>query len=185
LIDQASLDNMYRAGFRELSFGIESNDEQQLAILNKKSIFSALSHIDDILSYAYQLGFRINMNFILGTPGETIDSLENKAAFIIRNCFAPHVVPLLGFLTPHRGTRLYKNVSRMGIEIIDDNYDHYNHLQPVCLPSSLGSDGLALLKDTYNHIAKQTNSIMYNPILDSMEITDYKETGLITSLSTR
>jgi radical SAM superfamily enzyme YgiQ (UPF0313 family) len=184
LINYSSLDDMYHAGFRELSFGIESNDEQQLAILNKKSIFSALSQIDSILGYAYKLGIRINLNFILGTPGETVDSLEKKAAFIIRNCFAPHVVPLLGFLTPHRGTRLYNNVRRMGIEIIDENYDHYNHLQPVCLPSSLGSDGLALLKDTYNYIAKKTNSIKYNPLLDSTEITYYKETGFITCPST-
>lgn len=184
LIDYASIDSMYNAGFREVSFGIESNDEHQLAILNKKNVFSALAHIDDILDYASKLGFRINLNFILGTPGETMASLEKKASFIIKHCFAPNIVPLLGFFTPHRGTRLYENVTIMGMKIIDYNYDHYNHLQPVCLPSSLGPDGLALLKHTYNHISKETNSVKYNPLLER-EVSNYTATDLSTSPSTR
>lgn len=169
LIDVDYLDLMHKAGFRELSFGIESNDEHQLTILNKQGILSTLANIEDILRYASQLGFRINLNFILGTPGETADSLNNKASFIKQLCSFPNVIPLLGFFTPHRGSRIYENVDAMGIRIVDHNYDHYNHLQPVCLPESLGTAGLKLLKQTYNYISEETDSIKYNPLLGDEE----------------
>lgn len=166
LIDFDCLDLMYMAGFRELSFGIESNDERQLATLKKRNIFSALKNLDDVLGYATKLGFRINLNFILGTPEETAESLESKASFIIKHCSLPNIIPLLGFFTPHRGTRLYENANVLGLKIIDHNYDHYNHLQPVCLPDSLGLDGIEILKQTYNYVSKETSSVKYNPLLE-------------------
>lgn len=166
LIDYEYLEVMHKAGFRELSFGIESNDAQQLKTLNKFGILHALENIDNILEHATDLGFRINLNFILGTPGETLESLDSKALFIIKLCSFPNIIPLLGFFTPHRGTKLYENTNKVGVKIIDNNYDHYNHLQPVCLPDSLGSNGLDLLKKTYNFISKETGSVKYNPFLE-------------------
>lgn len=166
LIDSARLNLMLKAGFREISFGIETNDEMQLRTLNKGPIFHSLGRVEDLLREASDLGFRVNLNFILGVPGETFDSLKKKADFIIKHCSISNIVPLLGFLTPHWGSELHKCATKLGIKIIDENLDHYNHLQPVCVPDSLGGNGLHLLIETYNTISQATSSEFYNPLLE-------------------
>ena len=167
LIDRAYLEMMHDAGFKEISFGIESNDENQLKSLNKGGVFQSLAKLNETLTYASELDFRINLNFILGAPGETVSSLSKKADFIIDHCCSTNIVPLLGFLTPHRGTALYNSIinGHEPIKIFDYDFDHYNHLQPVCIPYSLGDRGIEKLIDTYNKISSQTHSTKYNPLI--------------------
>jgi radical SAM superfamily enzyme YgiQ (UPF0313 family) len=166
LIDSETLKLMRKAGFAEISFGVESHDANQLEILKKGGIVSALSNLQKTIREASDLGFKTNLNFILGVPGETDKSLREKASFIIKHCSYPNVVPLLGFITPHRGTRIYNNKKQLGLRIMDNNYDHYNHLQPVCLAESLGANGIELLQQTYNFISKKTFSEKFNPLLE-------------------
>lgn len=168
LADADTISLLKDAGFSELSFGVESNDKIQLKQLNKGSIAPALDRLRSTLQAASDEGFRINLNFILGTIGETTTTLRKKADFIIEHC-APkikNVIPLLAFLTPHPGTRLCNNAERLGLTIIDNNFDHYNHLQPVCLPRSLGVKGRSQLIETYNYIAQETGTEQYNPLLE-------------------
>ena len=165
LIDSTRLRLMQKAGFREISFGIETNDEVQLKNLNKGPVFHSIGRLKDIVREASDLGFRANLNFILGIPGETSASLKKKADFIISHCSIPNVVPLLGFLTPHWGSELYTRTTDLGLKIIDSNLDHYNHLQPVCVPESLGPDAHKELIEAFNNISEATNSELYNPIL--------------------
>ncbi|MFA6472579.1 MAG: radical SAM protein [Candidatus Latescibacterota bacterium] len=166
LINPEYLNLMRVAGFREISFGVESNNPEQLHLLNKKSIINALDSLDKILQLSEELKYRINLNFILGTPGETVNTLNDKAEFIIKHCSSPKVIPLLSFITPHRGTKLFMEAEKIGLKIVDHNYDHYNHLQPVCLPDTLGINGMSLLRQVYNEISKETNSEEYNPLLE-------------------
>ena len=165
LINRKLFKLMSEAGFIELSFGVESNDSQQLDILNKGSIFRSLNKIDDVLKLSMDYGVRINMNFILGMPGETIDSLCSKTDFIIEKCKHPNVIPLLGFLTPHPGTIVHANLNALKLRVIDSNLENYNHLVPVCVPESLGEMARSLLITSYNKISLETNSQEFNPLL--------------------
>ena len=160
------LELMAEAGFNEISFGVESNIPTQLKGLGKTLIIPALENLNNLLSAATNLGFRINLNFILGTIGETEETLVDKARFIIKHCSKSNIIPLLGFLTPHRGTKLFCEKEKLGLILTDDDFDHYNHLQPVCYPSSLGRNGLKILKEAYNLITIETNSQIFNPILE-------------------
>lgn len=166
IIDLRYLELMRQAGFDEISLGIESNDPGQLAKLEKLSIYYSQADLKKLTKIATELGFRVNLNFILGAPGETLISLENKANFIVDLCSTPNIIPLLGFLTPHPGTNLHKNINDFNIDIIDQNLNHYNHLNPVCLPKSLGTNGVSELKKIYNLISKKTGSEKYNPLLE-------------------
>lgn len=157
---------MHEAGFREISFGIESNHSEQLSLLNKQSQIDSIQHINKILDMAQKLGIRINLNFILGIPGETIKTLKDKADFIIEHCSYPKIIPLLSFITPHRGTNLFHDTSKLGIKIVDNNLDHYNHLFPVCFPETLGESGISILKQAYNDISVRTRSESFNPLLE-------------------
>lgn len=168
LVDEKTIILLKKAGFSELSFGIESDDETQLKRLNKGSITASLAKLKPILKRASDEGFRVNLNFILGIAGETEITLRKKANFIIEHCSPriSNVIPLLAFLTPHPGTRLSKNLNQLGLSLIDNNYDHFTHLQPVCLPESLGAKGRSLLITTYNYISRATESEKYNPLLE-------------------
>jgi radical SAM superfamily enzyme YgiQ (UPF0313 family) len=155
---------MYDAGFREISFGVESNHSEQLALLNKKLQNNSIQHINKILDAAQKLGIRVNLNFILGTPGETINTLKDKTDFIVKHCSSPNIIPLLSFITPHWGSNLFHYISKLGIKIVDNDLDHYNHLFPVCFPETLGENGILILKQTYNDISVGTYSESYNPL---------------------
>lgn len=166
VLTEKHLKSLAIAGFNEISIGIESNIETQLNEFNKQVSIDDINRIDHILPVANALGFRINMNFILGTPGETNQSLENKIIFITRLCRSKMTIPLLSFLTPHPGSELYSNIRDLGLIMATDDFNEYNHLTPVCYPESLGDNGINLLKTAYNKISKATNSEIYNPLLE-------------------
>jgi radical SAM superfamily enzyme YgiQ (UPF0313 family) len=103
---------------------------------------------------------------MLGVPGETQSSLDKKVKFIINLCDHENKIPLLGFLTPHPGTYIAKNIEKLSLVIIDNNFSNYTHLQPVCVPKTLGANAKKILIDAFNYISVNTNSEKYNPIID-------------------
>jgi radical SAM superfamily enzyme YgiQ (UPF0313 family) len=158
---------MYEAGFAEISIGVESNNEEQLQLLNKSTNLSSFKNLYAILLSAKQLNVRINLNFILGVPNETKETLQHKMDFIIDTCNKYNAIPLLSFITPHCGTSMQINHNTYGLKIVDSNNDNYTHLHPVCIPTSMGVNAIDILKETYNTISKATCSEIFNPLLEA------------------
>jgi anaerobic magnesium-protoporphyrin IX monomethyl ester cyclase len=103
-IDDATYEEMYRAGCRRVYFGIESGDDTVLSLMNKKITSDEARHA---VMAAHQAGLEVGAFFILFYPGETNQSVLNTLRFATS-------LPLdyLGLTMPYPlpGTALYERV---------------------------------------------------------------------------
>jgi anaerobic magnesium-protoporphyrin IX monomethyl ester cyclase len=113
LVDEKLLRAMFKAGCREISFGIESGSERVRTVLRKnftnKSVFNAFD-------CCRKIGMETTAFFILGLPTETKDELHQTIKFskmIKANYIEVHVA------TPLPGSDLFTIAAKEGIIPID------------------------------------------------------------------
>ena len=78
MVDPDLLGKMYDAGFRWISFGIESGSQQILDKMNKRITLEQSRYAVKI---ANEAGLKTIGHFILGLPGETEDTLKSTLEF--------------------------------------------------------------------------------------------------------
>ena len=76
-VDREMLSAMKLAGFKYFAFGIESGNEQVLKNIKKSQ---DLSVIEDALKIALELDFTVTLFFIVGAPGENLDTVKESIA---------------------------------------------------------------------------------------------------------
>jgi len=119
-LDKEILSLMYQAGCRELSFGIESFDDNVLKGLNKRA--TAIQNVL-ALEMSHDLGFKTRMLFMIRTPFQTKETIEINKFFIKR---VPHsIIACTGFI-PIPGSDIWENPDKYNIEILDRDLDKYN-----------------------------------------------------------
>ncbi len=103
-IDDASYQEMYKAGCRRVYFGIESGDNNILKLMNKKITAEQAHHA---VEAAHQAGLEVGAFFILFYPGETNQTVLNTLHFT-----TTLPVDYLGLTMPYPlpGTALYERV---------------------------------------------------------------------------
>jgi len=113
LVDEKLLRAMFKAGCREISFGIESGIERVRAVLRKnftnKSVFKAFD-------CCRKIGIETTAFFIIGLPTETKDELHQTIKFskmIKADYIEVHVA------TPFPGSDLFAIAAKEGIIPID------------------------------------------------------------------
>ena len=74
-VNRALLAKMWEAGFRFISFGVESGNDKVLEILKKGE---TIEQIRQAVSDACELGFEVTLFFIVGSPGETRQDVEDS-----------------------------------------------------------------------------------------------------------
>ena len=92
---------MKEAGCRNIFFGVESGSDEILRYLGrpmKKKL------IENSFRYCQQHGIRTTASFIIGSPSESEDTLNETLEFAKR-LKSDHV--LFNVLTPHKGTEIY------------------------------------------------------------------------------
>ncbi|MBI4287980.1 MAG: radical SAM protein [Chloroflexi bacterium] len=75
LVDEDILKRMYEVGFREIAFGVESGNSQVLKTVKKAE---DVARIERSIDAACKLGYEVTLFFIVGLPGETLESLEDS-----------------------------------------------------------------------------------------------------------
>jgi radical SAM superfamily enzyme YgiQ (UPF0313 family) len=125
---------MRRAGCWQISFGIESGSQEILALINKRI---TLDQIRKAVAMTGEAGIRSKGFFILGHPGETLQTLEMTSSFALELPLQDISVSLM---TPFPGTELYSRAAEFGE--FDPDWEKMNLLNTVFIPRSLSREDL-------------------------------------------
>jgi len=127
--DPALLRLMREAGCWQVGMGVESGDPEVLAG-TKKGV--TLEQVRRAASLAREAGLSIKGYFILGLPGETMESLARTIRFAAN---LPLSDASAFFLTPFPGTRIYAHAEKWGT--MNRDFSRMNELYPVFIPHGL------------------------------------------------
>jgi len=144
LVDRALLELMHRAGCREISFGVESgNEEVRQKVLQKK-----VSNADLITAFTecHRAGIDANAFCMLGFPDETCGNMLETLDFALK--IKPDILGLhLTVLFP--GSDLYKQALAEG-KIARDAWDKYARGeiedQPIYIPDGFSRQTMEVMQ---------------------------------------
>jgi anaerobic magnesium-protoporphyrin IX monomethyl ester cyclase len=114
-VDKDLLRLMKEAGCWQVLFGLESGDPGMLDRLNKGS---SVEQNTQAVQMALEVGLGVRGDFIIGTPGETTESLENTLAFTKRSGLD---YAHFNKFVPYPGTELYERLVAEGYEFDTKN----------------------------------------------------------------
>lgn len=109
-----------RAGLYQLGAGFESGDEAALASINKKL---AIDKSVAVMRLIREMGVEVVGFFMIGTPGDTIASMQRTIDF------AKQLMPDFAKVTiciPFPDTALYAEYEKKGLIKKPQRWDHYN-----------------------------------------------------------
>ncbi len=125
---------MRRAGCWYISFGIESGSQEILDGIGKRL---TLSQAEEAVRESRRAGVRAKGFFIVGHPGETLETLEQTRSLMLRLPLSDASVMCM---TPFPGSPLSKNADRYGE--LDRDWSSMNLLQPAFVPFGLSKEVL-------------------------------------------
>lgn len=111
---------MYEAGCREVSFGVESADQD---VLNRLQKGTTVEENRLALVNAKKAKLVVRILFMIGTPGETEQTVDHNIAFLKSLNF--DTIALTTFI-PIPGSAIANDPAAFGCKILDTNIDHYN-----------------------------------------------------------
>ena len=117
------LNHASKSGCLELSFGLESVDQE---VLDKANKAMKVELVRETMKECKNYRIKTRLYLLNGLPGEPEDIVEKTKRFIDE--INPDVV-LLSTLQPYPGSPIYNNPERFGIEWIDKDFSKYNHLR--------------------------------------------------------
>ncbi|MBW2708151.1 MAG: cobalamin-dependent protein [Deltaproteobacteria bacterium] len=142
--DDELLEMLKAAGFLQLSLGIETGDEHQLAI-HKPGVH--LEAVRDTVRRIQAKGLRAKGLFMMGLPGETIESIKKTTEFTLS--LGLDDMNMSKF-TPFHGAPLWESIREMGT--LDEDWRKMNCLNFVFVPGSIDSG--EVLEQLYNQHVK-------------------------------
>jgi radical SAM superfamily enzyme YgiQ (UPF0313 family) len=152
---------MFDAGCKEVSFGVESFDDDVLRMLNKKSTAQDNANA---LEIAKEVGMTTRVLFMIRTPGQTKHTVQTNIKWLNR---VPYDIIACTSFVPLPGSDIWINPDSYDIEILNRNLDDYNFY-------FFGKDGQNELKNIIKIKSRPLDE--FNS--ESEEFRDYlKETG--------
>jgi radical SAM superfamily enzyme YgiQ (UPF0313 family) len=124
------------SGCRILSIGIESISQEGLDKLNKK--WMKVSEHTEMLKRVLNAGILPATEMIVGTDGDTEESLRATADFVIKSKIP---VPKFYVMTPMPGSDLYKEYKAAG-RLLHEDYSRYTATDPVHTPAKISPEKL-------------------------------------------
>ena len=125
LVDRPLLEQMYKAGCRSIFFGIESANQEALDMVGKK-FYVEQAYRACVL--AREVGIQVQQSFIVGLPGEDINSIEKIIDFV--QYTRPNRV-LLNFFIVYPGTPSDINPSDYGIVSTSEEWGKSEGAHPM------------------------------------------------------
>jgi radical SAM superfamily enzyme YgiQ (UPF0313 family) len=124
-----------RAGCRMIFLGIEAEDTDALASVNKKlNLKRGAASYSQVFDRIHAAGIAVLGAFVFGMDSDTPDKLRRRAEFIINSEVD---VMQTTAMTPLPGTRLYTQLEREGRLLytnFPDDWDRYNLTEVVMAP---------------------------------------------------
>ncbi|MFA6142118.1 MAG: radical SAM protein [Candidatus Omnitrophota bacterium] len=112
-IDKTQLEKMKKAGCHMVKFGIESGSQK---ILDRIGKGTTLEQAQEAFRICKEVGIDSHAHLMLGSPGETIETMKETIRFIIR--LNPSTASF-GICTPYPGTELFDYVAERYPDIKD------------------------------------------------------------------
>ena len=148
-VSEPLLKKMYRAGCRQIHFGIESGNEE---VLRRTAKHINLDQVRDAVRWTEEAGIRSKGYFILGLPGDDEETMQETIEFAASLDLTE---AMFSIATPFPGTRLWNElVDRNPGTVYDADFTktyYYNNyaaeIAPFMNVSEVGDDqlsGLAL-----------------------------------------
>lgn len=111
VLDRELLELMWRAGCREIHFGLESADAEMFATVAKSDGKPSLERFAEVIAMTKARGMRAHVHLIVGLPDESRRSLRNTALWLRK--VRPDSVQLAYFV-PYPGTPLFEELRASG-----------------------------------------------------------------------
>lgn len=143
--DDELLEMLKAAGFLQLSLGIETGDESQMAV-HKPGVH--LDAVRDTVRRIQAKGLRAKGLFMMGLPGETIESIRKTTEFTLS--LGLDDMNMSKF-TPFHGAPLWGSIREEGT--LDEDWRKMNCLNFVFIPKSI--DSRETLEQLYNQHVKR------------------------------
>ena len=157
------------SGCSILSIGLESLSQEGLNSLNKEWL--KVTDTNKLLKKIQNAGIMIASEMIIGTDGDTPESVKATAKFVINNKIP---APKFYVLTPLPGTEFYHEMKKAN-RLLHENYNEYTAVSCVFEPKNFTPDELEmaymdLYKEVYSlkNIFKRTifnKGILKNPLV--------------------
>lgn len=132
-VDYDTLKFMKQVGCWHISFGLESGNEDILRQIKKNISLTAAQNIIDLCQ---KLRIRTKGFFILGHPGETLETIEQTINLAIN---MPLDDVVITFNTPLPGTEQYLMANNFGYPNKND-WSTFNMWHPVFIPKELSPE---------------------------------------------
>jgi len=105
-VDREMLTRMWEVGFRSIAFGVDGGNNRILQIVKKGE---TMEDIEQGVKTACELGYDVKLLFVIGTPYETWDDVEDKVRLTQK--YPIHDVHFYNTI-PYPGTELYDWVKK-------------------------------------------------------------------------
>lgn len=125
---------MKAAGCWEISFGLETGSNELLKKMDKAA---EVEKSEKAINWTADAGIRSKGLFMLGYPGETIETIEMTKAFVRR---IPMTIMNLTKFTPYPGSPIYRDL--YGTNIREDHWEKMNGMNFVWSPEGISVEDL-------------------------------------------
>jgi len=132
-VDRETLKLMKEAGCDSISFGVETGNPDMLKLIRKKI---TLEQVREAVDLCKETGIIAHTSFIVGLPGETLETLKETDEF------AASLGSLYGyhFLAPFPGTTVREEVDKYDLEILTDDWTRYDANSAIVRTSHLAPE---------------------------------------------
>jgi anaerobic magnesium-protoporphyrin IX monomethyl ester cyclase len=127
VVDPDLLERMYRAGCREIHYGLETADAELFESVAKPGGPVSLDRFADAVEMTKKAGLRVHLHLILGLPGESWKTVRRTIAFLRKT--RPFSVQTAIF-TPYPGTPIHDRLREEG-KLASENWEDYSGFQAV------------------------------------------------------
>ena len=133
-VTKKMLKSMKETGCWYIEIGIETGSPRVLKDLKKET---TLEKIADIVKYANKIGFEVKGFFIIGTPTDTKESIEQTIKFAKKIPLTDIVTTIF---TPFPNTEAYSQSKKYGKILHNSDWAKFNNWEVVFLPKNLAKE---------------------------------------------
>ena len=157
-VDFQLLTTMYDSGCCEISVGLESANDDTLAIINKGE---SVKDIRNAITMCKEIGIQTRVTVIFGLPEEDEEKLLNTLTFL-ESC-RPNQIQLYS-LAAYDGTMLFGSTESLGIKIVYNEPEKWsrNVLDPMCETEKLPRENIIKMAHIYIDRLKKLDYIHFD-----------------------